>query len=203
MCKAGAFFLLLLFGLTLLYAQEGDKPSEGGDWDIYNQDSYSHGDQTFNISLGAIFPAVFFNNGSKIKNNFDPPIGGAGALSYNYFFTNNVFLGAELGGTFLPTLGKNMYYGILLGARTGYQFYLWRLEFPLNITVGMIWHRYLDNRYYGLYLKGGGAVYFRFSAEWSFGINTNWYWLPQWTDNPQKNVDGNMVDLLLAVRYHF
>jgi len=206
MRKAEAFFLILLFGFTLLYAQEKEDPSEGegeGNWDIYETGSYSHGDQTFVISLGPMFPIVFVNNGTVIKSNFDPPIGWAGSLSYNYFFTPKIFLGGELGGSFNPTLGNNMYYLILLGARTGYQFYYWRLEFPLNVTLGMTLQRYLNNRYFGLYMKGGGAVYFRYNNDWSFGLITNWYWLPQWTNESRKNVHGNMMDVLLSARYHF
>jgi hypothetical protein len=202
MRKAGAFLLVLLFSFSLLYAQENETPPDG-DWDYYAPDSYSRGDQTFTISLGMIFPTVFFNNGKTINHNLNPPVGGAGALSYNYYFTPNIFLGGEVSGAFMPTLGNNMYYAILLGARTGYQFYFWRLEFPVNVTVGMVWHRFLNSKYYGLYMKGGGGAYFRFNSEWSFGISSSWYWLPQWTNERRTNVDGNMVDLLLSARYHF
>jgi len=206
MRKAEAFFLILMFGFTLLYAQEKEEPSEGegeGSWDFYETGTYTPGDQTFVISLGTVFPTVFVNNGNVINSNFDPPTGGAGTLSYNYFFTKKIFLGGELGGAFLSTLGNNMYYQILLGVRAGYQFYYWRLEFPLNVTLGMTWQSYLNNRYYGLFLKGGGAAFFRYNNEWSFGLSSNWYWLPQWTNERGKNVHGNMMDVLVSVRYHF
>ena len=226
MRKAGAFFLILFFIFSLLYAQEpqpslkGVEPKvrgsrldneippedspDGGDWDFINSDPYTMGDQTFIISILTIFPTVFFNNdGKPINSNFNPPVGGAGSLSYNYFFNSNIFLGGEVNGTFIPTLGNNMYYGILLGARTGYQFNIWKLEFPLNISVGMVWHRYLNSKNYGFYLKGGGAAYYRYNSEWSFGIHSNWYWFPQRKSDRTKNVTGNMVDLLLSVRYHF
>lgn len=202
MYKTTAFIFILLFCcFTLLYAQEDSPPD--GDWDFYTPDSYTRGDQTFIISLGTIFPTIFLNNGKKINPNFDPSLGGGGTLSYNYYFTPNIFLGGEVGGTFLSTLADNTYYAILLGARTGYQFYLWRFEFPLNFSVGMVWHRYLNLRYYGLYTKVGGAAYFRFNSNWSFGLSSNWYWLPQWTTERRKNVDGNMIDLMLSARYHF
>jgi hypothetical protein len=204
MRKAAAFIFILLFSFTLLFAQESPpEDPNGGDWDYYNPDSYTHGDQTFIISILTVFPVVFFNEGNVMKNNFNPPVGGAGCLSYNYYFTNNIFLGGEINGIFLPTLGNNMYYGIFLGARTGYQFYIWRLEFPLNLSLGMVWHQYLNFKNYSFYLKGGGAAYFRYNAEWSFGIHTNWYWLPQFTDVRSKDVYGNMIELLLSVRYHF
>ncbi|MDR0301237.1 MAG: hypothetical protein LBI04_02875 [Treponema sp.] len=203
MRKAGAFFLILLFSFSLLYAQEDDSPSTDDEWDYYAPDMYTSGDQTFIISLGTVFPTIFLNNGKKITSNFSPPVGGAGSLSYNYYLTPKVFLGGEVSGVFMPTLGNNMFYAIPLGVRTGYQFSYWRLEFPVTLTVGMVWQRYLNYSYYGLYMKGGGAAYYRFSTEWSFGITTNWYWLPQWTDDRSKNVDGNMIDVLLSARYHF
>jgi len=207
--RRAAALIIMLFVFNLLYAQENEPPEDsppqdGGDWDIYAQDNYSRGDQTFIISIGAVLPTVFFNNGKYYKNhNFSPPVGGSGSLSYNYYFNRHIFLGGELGGSFLPTLGNNMFYAIFLGARTGYQFYWWRMEFPVNVTIGMTWHRFLSNSYYGLYMKAGGAAYFRFNSEWSFGLGSNWHWLPEWTNDGKKNVDGNMVDILLSARYHF
>jgi len=204
--KASAFLLIFLFSFTLLYAQEeppeNSPPPNGGDWDIY-QDNYTRGDQTFIISIGTVFPTVFINNGKKLKNNFSPPVGGGGTLSYNYYFTRSIFIGGELGGAFLPTIANNMFYGIFLGARAGYQFYWWRLEFPINISLGMSWQRYLGNRYYGLYMKAGGSAYFRYNSDWSFGLSSNWYWIPEWTNDRSKNVDGIMTDILLSARYHF
>jgi len=204
--KASAFLLIMFFSFALLYAQEeppeDSPPPNGGDWDIY-QDNYSRGDQTFIISLGTVFPTFFISNGKKLKNNFSPPVGGGGNLSYNYYFTRNIFLGGELGGAFLPTMANNMFYGVFLGTRAGYQFYWWRLEFPLNVSLGMSWQRYLGNRYYGLYMKAGGSAYFRYNSDWSFGLSSNWYWIPEWTNDRKKNVDGIMIDVLLSARYHF
>ena len=205
MRKAGIIFLLLFLTFTLLYAQEseGDLPATEGDWDIYAPDMYASGDQIFVISLGTVFPTVFLNNGKIITHNISPPVGGTGSLSYNYFLSPNIFLGGEVGGIFMSTLGRNMFYAIPLGLRAGYQFYFWRFEFPVSLTLGMTWHRYLDLSYYGFYMKGGGSVFYRFNSDWSFGLNANWYWLPQWTNDRSKNVDGNFVNLTLSARYHF
>ncbi len=198
--KAGAFLFLLLMGFTHLCAQE-----DGGEdnWDIYESDMYTAGDQTFTITLGTVFPTVFLNNGKKIEHNFTPPVGGIGSLSYNFFLNYNVFVGGEVNGIFIPTLGTNTLFVIPLGIKAGYQFYLWRFEFPVSAGLGMAWHRYLNDGYYGFYMKGGAAAYFRFNPEWSFGLNTNWYWLPQWTEDKNKNVDGNFIEVTLSARYHF
>jgi len=197
--------LLLLVCLpVLIYAQEeGDNPSVEDDWEIYEMDLYTAGDQTFIISVGTTFPAVFVNEGRVIPHNFSPPIGGTGALAYNYYLSSNFFVGAEFSFVFNSTLGNNMVYLIPLGARAGYQFNIWRLEFPLNITLGMALHRYLNMSYLGLFMKGGAAAYYRFNADWSFGLTTNWSWFPEWTGDRKRNVDGNLVEVMLSARYHF
>ncbi|MDR0444092.1 MAG: hypothetical protein LBH44_11880 [Treponema sp.] len=203
MRKAGAFLLfLLLVTSILLYAQEeapDEDPWYDDDFDIYSPDLYLPGDQAFIISLGTVFPAFFVDK-------FDPPVGGTGSLSYSYFFNAHFNVGGEVGGLFIPTLGRNTLFIIPLGIKAGYQFIFKRIEFPLNITLGMSWHRYLNLAYYGLYMKGGGGAYFRYNADWSFGFTSNLCWFPEWTDDNKdvyKDVHGIMVDFMLSVRYHF
>ena len=207
MRKAGAFFLLLLlvFFSPLLNAQEQEPPDEiNPDWgEIYQPEQYTMGDQIFSITLGFVFPVVFFNNGEIKEHNFQPPVGGTGALGYSFFLSPNIFVGGEISGMFLSTLGQNTAFFIPIGIRVGYQFIVWRLEIPLSLTAGVIWHRYLNQGYFGMYIKAGGSVFYRFNADWSFGVNANWCWFPQWTSEPEKNVDGHLAELTLTVRYHF
>jgi len=204
MHRAGAIILLLLMGLSPLFAQEGsDDPSIEIDWDDYTSDLYARGDQTITISIGTVFPTVFLNNGNVIDHNFTPPVGGTGSITYCYFLNSNFFIGAEFGGLFLFTKAENAYFNPQLGAKAGYQFNIWKLEFPISVTLGMAWHKYLDYGYYGLYMKGGAAAFFRAIPEWSFGLSVDWGWLPQWTSDPAKNTDGNIIDLMISARYHF
>jgi len=210
MYRKGIFIILMLIFIPfLLFSQnnqqddDSNDPSVESDWDLYDMDTYMPGDQTFMISIGTLFPTVFLNNGKTIDHNFVPPIGGSGSLSYNYFITSNIFIGGEINGMFIGTLGRNTVFFIPLGLRAGYQFNVWRFDIPLNVTLGMIWHRYLNESYYGLYMKGGAAIYFRFNPDWSFGMSSAWCWMPQWTSDPNKNVDGNFVELTLSARYHF
>jgi len=201
MRKAGIITLFLfIFSSVLLAAQEDG----GTEWDSYYDEAlYTRGDQTFIITLGVVFPTLFSNNGKKIDHKITPPVGGIGSLSYNYYLTKNIFIGAEVTGMFFGTLGGNSLFIIPIGARGGYQFNVWRLEFPLNIALGMVWHRYLNDGYYGLYAKVGGSAFFRATMAWSFGLNVDWYWLPEWTKDKSKNVDGNVLDISISARYHF
>jgi|TergutMp193P3_1026864.scaffolds.fasta_scaffold10180_3 hypothetical protein len=199
-------FILLLCLPVLLYSQSGgqeDEPDIEDDWDVYQTDLYAAGDKAFIISLGTVFPAVFLNNGNVIQHNLTPPVGGTGSLSYNYFLNSRFFTGVEVSGMFLPTVDRSTAYIIPIGLRIGYQFLIWRLEFPITLTTGINWHRYLNVSYFGYFVKGGAGAYFRYNSEWSFGINSNWCWLPEWTNEPSKNIDGNIVELTLSARYHF
>jgi len=204
MRKAGAFLLLLLMGLSPLFAQErDDDPEVEPDWGDYTSDMYVAGDQTIVISLGTIFPAVFVKNGNIIDHQFTPPVGGVGFLSYNYYITSNFFVGAELRGLFLFTIAGNAFFSPQIGANAGYQFNIWKLEFPIAAGLGMAWHNYLNFGYYGLYLKASAGAYFRATTSWSFGLVANWEWLPEWTNDKTQNVDGNVWDIMLSARYHF
>jgi len=203
--KAAVIILTLFFILpALLFAQ--NDPSIETDWDdyIHDYDLYSFGDQTFMISLGMVFPLAFINNGKVVDNKIDPPIGGTGSISYNYFISSKLFVGFELAGMFLPTIGDKVVYIIPLGAKFGIQFIAGRFEFPVSASLGMVWHKFLDDGYYGLYMKIGGSAFFRATNNWAFGVTTNFYWFPQWIrKDKSKNVDGLFFDFNLSARFHF
>jgi hypothetical protein len=218
--------LLLLLGLCwfsgqgmILYAQEQNEDEEedsdyfrdgdfDSDWDGYITETYSRGDQTFTMSLGAGFPVLFLNNGKVMAHHIKPPVGGAGALGYTYFINPHLFFGAEIGVQIFYTLGRNTLFLVPIGARGGWQFLAGRFEFPLALTIGMAIQRYLNNNYLGLYIKGGASGYFRFNPDWSFGLSADWNWFPQWPKEngeriPKKDMYANTVGVTLAARYHF
>lgn len=209
---------LCCFGVSLglpgnLYAQENsDANGNGGDqngdtlpitsdWSKVKISTYSPGDQTFVIAMGTLVPLFYYNSGGTYDTNVN--IGGTGYLNYNYFFTPHFSLGGELGGSFSSTIGANMLYLVPFGIRLGYQFIYNRFEFPLALTIGAVNESYLDEGYFGLVLKPSAAVYWRFNPDWSFGLNADWWWLPQWFSDPDETMYGNFLGITLAARYHF
>jgi hypothetical protein len=181
---------------------EEEVPIEG-DYTGYVPELYSRGDQTFTITLGVVFPAGFTgDDGRSITHNLSP-VGGTGSLSYTYFFDAHWFVGGEIGGMFIGSVAENMYFIVPIGIRGGYQFVLKRFEIPLTAALGMAPQRYLDLGYFGFYTKLGGSLFFRFSPDWSFGLNSAWWWAPQWTSDASKNVNGNFMEVTLSARYHF
>lgn len=189
-----------------------DYPSDDAaiesDWDGYMPSLYSAGEQTFTISLGTIFPAVFFNNGKTVPHNFSPPVGGAGSLAYNHWLGAHFNLGGEIGVKFNYTLAQNTVFIIPIGLRVGWQFVIRRFEFPLALTVGVAPQRYLNLGYAGFFMKGAASAFYRFNPDWSFGLNADWSWYPQWPlrdgkRDPDKDMDGNIIGVTISARYHF
>ena len=213
MPRAWSIFLILFLvfsGLGLYAQEEGDPPEEqpsipsiDTEWENYNMSLYSLGDKTFVITLGVLFPTVFVG---VDEMGHGLTIGGTGTLAFNYFLTSHLFVGGELSGMFAGTRGKNMLYIVPFGIRVGYQFVIWRFEFPISVMVGAAPQRYLEDGYFGLIVKPGASVFWRFNPDWSFGLNGNWWFLPQWPrhqDGIKYNTLGNFMELTLSARYHF
>ncbi|MDR1505475.1 MAG: hypothetical protein LBI67_00050 [Treponema sp.] len=204
-----SLILLCLFSRAALYAQDAgeDIPIES-DWSGYLPSVYSRGDQTFNFNIGPVFPLFYVDSEEGVlptKMN----MGGMAALSYNYFLGPHLFLGGELSGAFFSTEGKNNYFIVPIGARIGYQFIVKRFEFPLMLSAGAALQQRLGGSYFGLYAKPSAGVFFRYSPDWSFGVMTSFWWVPQWTNKPYeghpKDIDihGFFLEASIGVRYHF
>ena len=195
------FILFLLLSGFTLSAQELEPDPEEPEWTEIETSPYMPGDKTFNINIGVIFP-TYFGGGEIADNKHGLSIGGTLSLSWNYFLTANFFAGAEVSAMFSSTRGKNMLFMVPFGLRAGYQFLFRRFEIPISIMAGAAGERYLDNGYIGPILKPGASVFWRYSPEWSFGLNAMWWFVPQWPKNGYS-VYGNFMELTLSARYHF
>ena len=213
------FLLVLLVSAIFLHAQEtdiddDDEEDEEGinietDWDR-TLNLYTRGDQIFCINLGLV-KSLFFVEQKEGYFSTQMNLGGMGSLGYNYFLGPHWFLGGELGGMFASTLGENMFYIIPIGVRGGYQFILGRFEFPLSFMIGLAPQSYNNLSYLGLFAKPAVGAYFRFNTQWSFGLQTGFWWVPQWTGKSREldlrssniNIHGFFWEASLGVRYHF
>ena len=197
------FMMLLLFTGHVLFAQDAastDDEFPDSPWEDIVTSPYALGDRNFAISLGILFPTLFA--GDIENNQHGLRLGGTGSLAFNYFLTSNIFVGGELSGAFIGTRGGNMLYLVPFGARVGYQFLFNRFEFPVSLMIGGVGHTYLERGYFGLFAKPGVSAFWRFSPEWSFGLNSAWWFVPQWPRN-SHNVYGNFLELTLSARFHF
>lgn len=210
---------LMLVTTVFLHAQtneaEGEEEEEEGGINIESDWSraanlYTRGDQTFNINLGLAVP-LFFTEQSEGTLDKKMNMGGMASLSYNFFLGPNWFLGGEIDGMFAATEGENMFFMVPLGFRIGYQFILDRFEFPLSFMLGGAGQSHNQRSYFGLFAKPSVGAYFRFNTEWSFGLNTALWWVPEWTGktrvldhrNTSIHVHGFFWEISAGVRYHF
>ncbi|MDR3115774.1 MAG: hypothetical protein LBU25_09680 [Treponema sp.] len=211
MVSKGTSFLFMVcvclcgFLQAPLSAQEAEEPEDevpiDSDWSGIMPSLYTRGDQTLNISLGVLFPMFFVGNAGILDNKVS--IAGTFSLAYNYFLSSHLYVGGEFELMAAGTLGKNMLYMVPFGLRAGYQAVVGRFEFPFTLTVGAAPQRYLEEGYFGFFMKGMASGFFRFNMNWSFGLNTAWWWVPEWTKENAKDVQGHFLELTLAARYHF
>ena len=197
----------LAFQAAPLSAQEWDD-----DWDFYMMDAYARGDQAISFSVGFSFPALFlFRDGAgglERRPHGWRPVGGTLSISYDYFLGPRLFVGGEVGVKFNGTIGGNSVFIIPIGARVGFQPAFRRFEFPLCLTFGIAPQRHMDDSLTGMFAKAGASAFFRFNADWSFGLSAEWSWYPQrprvdGRREPSMNADGSVVGATLSVRYHF
>jgi hypothetical protein len=201
-----AMFVFLSFPLRAQEQDDGESENEDipleSDWSRIDQ-QYSKGDKLFNISLGLEFPLFFVSEWHVLDMGGQMKLGGTGSLAYDVFLGSHLALGGEVGGIFVRTIGKNIYYAVPVGFRISYQAVLSSFEFPLTFSLGIAPQKMLDLGYFGFYLKFQGGAFWRFNTDWSFGLTSSWLFLPQFNSHPQETIYGNFSGLTLTARYHF
>jgi hypothetical protein len=197
----------------IVYAQE-EKPDEDAEEEVpadeyegVTPSLYASGEQIFSFTLGAVIPLFYTNSNGIAPNGTNVNVGGGGHLSYDYFIAPRFFVGGEAGGAFAGTIGENMLYIVPFGVRAGYQFTFSiknvRFEIPLSLLFGGVTQKYLETDYFGLFLKPTVSGFFRFNPDWSFGLNVGWLLIPQWTEEPRKDMVGHFLEVSLTARLHF
>lgn len=200
--------MLFLLGIIMpLMAQEEDEPfQEDNEIPVeaeveYRPFLYARGDQTIGINVGVLFPLFFTGEGGVVDNKV--MLGGTGTIAYNYFLSSHFFVGGEIGGMFAGTKGENLLYIVPITAHVGYQLILDRFEIPLSLSLGIAPQSHLNNRYFGFFVKPSASVFFRIHPDWSLGLNTGWWLVPEWGTNTQKDIIGHFFEVTVAVRHHF
>ncbi|MDR0411639.1 MAG: hypothetical protein LBH75_06665 [Treponema sp.] len=197
MYKATAFFLMV-FCLYPAFAQDDEIPIE--EWDVEAPSFYSSGEQNFAISLGIVVPLLFDGEAGRAANNVK--VGSTLSLAYNYYLAPHFFLGGEIGGMFAATIGENMLYVVPFGLRVGYEFVFKKFELPISLMFGAATQKYLETDYFGFFLKPTVSFFFRFNPDWSFGINTAWWIVPEWVKESRRNMTGHFFEITLSAKYH-
>ena len=204
--KAVAFGLLVAAVSSLpAFAQTNDEPdqftppSEGFT-------EYSLGDQMLSINLGLMVP-LFFNWGPEGFARTNLSVGGIGSLQWGSFINSRVALGMELAGTFMFTPNGRSLFMVPITGKVSYFFRPYPFEIPIFLGAGLNISRLDDQTKFDPILKPGASFYWAYNPEWSFGLNTVWWWVPQFYRGPEPPSGdtrvGNFLELSLSALYHF
>lgn len=185
-------------------AQEDENPLES------RVEYHTMGDQVFGISAGLFIP-LFYNNptlswgDSDAFNSTNLSLGGQGSLYYGAYLNNNVILGMEVGAIFSSSPNSNNFYMIPITFRGTYEFQFKNNMFsvPVYLGAGINMSSYQDSFHADMILKPGVGAYWNHSSNWSFGLNTTYWWVPQLYKDREYNRIGNFMDVTLSAVYHF
>ena len=148
----------------------------------------------------------FIKIGLMVNTPLKPPAsqlkaGGSGTLGYMRFLNSNLAGGGDASFAYMTTVGENVFTCIPLMAKVMYQFTFHKFEFPITLGIGGAFQNYIGESYFGLIIKPEVGAFFRYSPDWSFGINVGWNMMPQWTKD--SSYFGVIMDAGITARYHF
>ncbi|MFP4114316.1 MAG: TP0733 family outer membrane beta-barrel protein [Spirochaetota bacterium] len=200
-----ALLLAMLAAVPIAFAQEESEP-ETDDEELFVP-LYTLGDQTLSINLG-LFAPLFYALGPDGVEPANLSLGGAGSLAWGSYITNELKLGVEVAGSFAFTPNGRGLYLVPIAANANYIFQAYPFEFPLNLGLGLSFARLDDMFKVDPFVKGGGSVYWNHSAQWAFGLNLNYWFIPQiYLEGSSQGAEesrlGNFLEITLSALYHF
>ena len=171
-------------------------------------DIYGLGDQVFSIDAGAILPLfILSGDGSAVGGFSKLTVGAAGSLRWGTFINNEMTLGVDLGGMFALTKLERVLIMLPVSGMYTYAIRFYPFEVLLQAGVGVNFTKLEDDLYIGPILKPGASFYWNYSGEWSFGLQAEYWFVPEiyfGTNVPAEHTSfGNFLGITLTVLYHF
>lgn len=191
--------ILLLFG-THVSAQEEEIAPDYFDHDL--------GDQQFSIRIGGFWPMFFTGSDDGLQSS-NMRLGAAGALRWNAYLTNRFSTGIELSGSLASNVNSEYLYQFnMSSANTAYPLIRYPFFFPVSLDIGAQFTRFQDSFYLGPVIKPGAGVFYTTDSEWSFGIWSHYWIVPEiysGDGGPPASDSrvGHFLELSLTALYHF
>lgn len=194
--------ILVLFAIatTAIFAQSEDNtiPSEDPIEENFVYKMNGKGDQYIKIGIMPNFPLNF---GDKLY------VGGAAYLGYYRYLNSWLALGGELMAGYNPTIQSNIFTFVPITFGVSFLPTVWKFEFPVTLSLGAAFETSANKKYFpGLVTKAEAGVFYRLSESWSFGLGSDFLYMPQWatSKDKKKNYDyGLFLTAFITARYHF
>ncbi len=198
--------LIVIFAAFSAYAQKEE-----------TVDLYSLGDQTFSIDAGTILPLFILANDDGAVDGLGKltavggfsklTVGAVGSLRWGVFINNEMNLGVDLGGMFAFTQLERVLVMLPVTGMYTYAIRFYPFELLLHAGLGVNFTKLEEDLYIGPILKPGASFYWNYSGEWSFGLQAEYWFVPEiyfGTKVPAEHTAfGNFLGITLAVLYHF
>jgi hypothetical protein len=127
-------------------------------------------------------------------------------LEWHAYVSRAFRLGIEVGGSFSFGVNARALVMLPITVKAGYLLSASRFEFPLFLALGGNIIRYREWSHIDFIAKAGLGGYWRYDANWSFGLNLVW-WLDfqATTENqpPEQARMGNFLEISPSLFYHF
>ena len=210
--KATLFIASLIFMIAGFAGAQDNEPEEDPFTPQIRTNQRSMGDQAFAITAGLFFPLKTYLSNDWSEAGYSTGltdshlgVGGTGGLGYSFYLSGNLKLGLELAGSFSKDINSNYAYTIPIFLKGAYEFHPFnRISVPIHLGLGICMTSWKDYFVADLILKPGFGVYFDWSYEWSFGIDTSYWFVPQWSpDDKEQRSIANFMDVTLTAEYHF
>ena len=187
--------LLLLFS-SISFCEEEEDDS------IIALPGHELGDQIFSLRAGLVIP-LFFHDFDGNTYDSNSTIGASGAIQWNFYLTNYLRLGIDIGLAFSLDPNKNLYNMIPITFNVAYVISVSRFEFPISLSSGINILNYADIYHLGILIKPAIAAYWRYDANLSFGLNIAYWWTMEFPIEDYSAVAGNFIDITPSLFYHF
>jgi hypothetical protein len=201
--------LIILLLMTLIFT--GIIYSQSDENDEYiGTVAYTQGEQLFSLNAGAVFPLFTLNLSPAAA---EPAVvaldavkvGVAGALKWGTFVADNLLVGAELSGMFSLTANRTLSM-VPLSATAAYYFLAYPFEFPVYLNAGLSFNSLGDYFVVTPSVKPGFGAYWNMDGEWAFGLNFDYWFMPDIYFNEEfadQSRIGNFLQISLSAVYHF
>ena len=194
---AWALALILALCPTIAsFAQEGSAATLG-------VQTYEKGDQLISLGAGTTIPLFTFGGDAAAT---DPKLytGGSFSVGYQYFLTHGLAIGGTLSTSFNKTYGGRDFLMAPLSIRTAYWWSLKDFDLAASMEFGVYFSKVSTETTSGPFAKAGGGIYWRINNNWSLGLQTYYWFVPEIHTGDYVDLTrfGNILEAGVLAAFH-
>jgi hypothetical protein len=171
----------------------------------FNDNPYEVGENILAFNLGCFFPIAFYNPQAGTFESTQLYIPGAAfSISYLNTITTGFAIGGEIAGSVSGSIAGRTLFMAPFTFKAAWIFVMMPFEIMPTVSAGAIIETLQDQISVDPVVKVGASYFWRSSIDWSFGLNTNLWVVPQlFYPNPASDRIGFFAEATLTATYHF